>query len=78
MMVGGRTSGEGLPIGVQIRSRPRPECDAWAAATYLGLALGEGQPPKLLGPQTPGLRLVLDRQLSPRSGSIVRWIEVKP
>lgn len=43
----GGTSSEGLPIGVQIISRPWCECIALAVAEYLESSLGGWQPPSL-------------------------------
>lgn len=47
VVVRGGTSSEGLPIGVQIVSRPWCECIALAAAKYLESSLGGWKPPKL-------------------------------
>jgi len=48
VVVRGGTSPNGLPIGVQIVSRPWRECDGLAVAAHLESNLGGWQPPNLL------------------------------
>lgn len=47
VVVRGGASSEGLPIGVQIISRPWCECIALAVAKYLESSLGGWQPPRI-------------------------------